>query len=334
MVRRLAVLGAATALIGGALVAAPVPVGAASLPTVAAVSPRHGRLTGGTLVRITGTAFSAATRVLFGSVAAPSVHVSSDTLLYATTPPHPASRVDVRVRTGVGVSPAHYGDSYSFLPGPQVVLDPGHDGGNASHPATVNRLVYSGYGRYKACNTTGTNTFAGYSEHAFTWDVAARVRRILLARGVKVVLTRSSDTGVGPCIDRRAAVESAYGTAVSVAIHADGAPSGGHGFHVNEDSRLPEHATTATRTRSNRVAHYLHDALVRTSGLVPSTYIGTNGYVYRSDLAGLNLTTSPTAFLEIGNMRNAGDAARLSSGTGRQRIANAVAAGLLGYLGW
>lgn len=334
MPHRFAVLAATTALLGGALLALPPAVAAATTPTVTSVAPRHGRLTGGTVVRITGTGFTASSRVAFGSLAATAVHVSSSTLLYARTPAHRSSRVDVRVRTAAGISPAHYADSYTYSPAPQVVLDPGHNGGNASHPSIVNRLVYAGYGRYKPCNTTGTATDAGYPEHAFTWDVSLRVRRILLARGIRVVLTRSNDAGVGPCVDVRAATESLAGTAVSVAIHADGAASAGHGFHVNEDSRLPEHATTATRTRSRYVAEFLHDALASSSGLVPSTYIGTDGYVYRSDLAGLNLTTSPTAFLELGNMRNRGDAARLSSSTGRQRIANAVAAGLLRYLGW
>jgi N-acetylmuramoyl-L-alanine amidase len=33
-------------------------------------------------------------------------------------------------------------------------------------------------------------------------------------------------------------------------------------------------------------------------------------------------------------MRNAGDAARQTSSTGRQRIAKAIATGILTYLGW
>ena len=45
----------------------------------------------------------------------------------------------------------------------------------------------AGYGERKACDTTGTETNAGYGEHAFTWDVAVRVRAILRAHGVPVV---------------------------------------------------------------------------------------------------------------------------------------------------
>jgi N-acetylmuramoyl-L-alanine amidase len=216
--------------------------------------------------------------------------------------------------------------------GPLVVVDPGHNGGNAAHPAEVNKQVYAGFGRYKACNTTGTSTNAGYPEHAFTFDVAKRVRAILQAHGVRVIMTRTNDTGVGPCVDRRAAIQSTKGVRAAVSIHADGAPSSGHGFHVNECSRRPEGATAATVAKSEALGRAEHDALAHGSGLVPSTYIGTDGFVHRSDFAGLNLSTAPTTFLEVGNMRNGGDAALQSSRSGRQRIAEAIAAGILAFL--
>jgi N-acetylmuramoyl-L-alanine amidase len=217
--------------------------------------------------------------------------------------------------------------------GGTVVLNPGHNGGNATHTAEINRQVPAGYGDYKACDTTGTNTNSGYSEHAFNWDVAKRVRTILQAHGVHVVMTRPDDSGVGPCVDARAAIGNRAGVAAVISIHADGAPSSGSGFHVNQDSRRPDGATAATAERSLDLGRALHAALERSSGLVPSTYIGSNGYYYRSDLAGLNLATRPATFLELGNMRNSGDASLQSSGSGRQRIAAAVAAGILAFLG-
>jgi N-acetylmuramoyl-L-alanine amidase len=213
------------------------------------------------------------------------------------------------------------------------VLNPGHNGGNASHPGEINRQVPAGYGDYKACDTTGTNTNAGYSEHAFNWDLSLRIRRILQAQGIRVVLTRPNDSGVGPCVDERAAIGNHPNVAAVVSIHADGAPSSGHGFHVNQDSRRPDGAAAAVARQSITLGQAIHAALVRSSGLVPSTYIGQSGYYYRSDLAGLNLARRPATFLELGNMRNAGDAALQSSASGRARIARAVANGILAYLG-
>jgi N-acetylmuramoyl-L-alanine amidase len=216
---------------------------------------------------------------------------------------------------------------------PLVVLDPGHDGGNASHPQEISRLVPAGYGTTKPCNTTGTTTDAGYAEHAFTWDVADRVRALLQAHGIRVRMTRTGDNAVGPCVDRRAALESGSGVAAAVAIHADGAPADGSGFHVCLASRQPEGASASTIRRSHALGRLLHADLVASSGLTPSDYVGSNGYLYRDDLAGLNLSTSPTAFLELGNMRNPEDARKQASAAGRQRIAEAVAQGIEDFLG-
>lgn len=211
------------------------------------------------------------------------------------------------------------------------MLNPGHNGGNAANPAAINRSVPAGFGEYKACDTTGTNTNAGYPEHAFNWDVTLRVRSLLQAHGVHVILTRPNDSGVGPCVDERARIGNEAGVDAVVSIHADGAPASGHGFHVCEDSRQPAGAAIARQSHALTVA--VHDALLRGSGFTTSTYLGSNGYYPRDDLAGLNSATVPATFLEIGNMRNAADAARQSSAAGRQQVAAAVAAGILAWLG-
>lgn len=243
------------------------------------------------------------------------------------TPTHPAT--PTRPAT---TSPSRPPVSFPPGSGPLIALNPGHNGANGSHPAEINRLVPANRnGDRKACDTTGTNTDAGYPEHAFNWDVTQRVRALLTARGVRVVLTRPDDSGVGPCVDQRAAIGNQPGVAAVISIHADGADAGGHGFHVCEDSQPP--AGAAVADRSHRLTVAVHDALLRGSGLTTSTYLGSNGYFPRADLAGLNLATVPATFLELGNMRNTGDAALQTSAMGRQRIAAAVSAGILAYLG-
>jgi N-acetylmuramoyl-L-alanine amidase len=265
------------------------------------------------------------------SVLAPSSAVTSSAKPRPrSTTPRPASSArhsSAPPQTQVAVPPV------SFPPGsgPLVALNPGHNGANATHTTEINRQVPAGFGEYKACDTTGTETNAGYPEHAFNWDVTLRVRTILQAHGVRVILTRPDDAGVGPCVDQRAAIGNQAGVRAVISIHADGAPSDGHGFHVCYASRPPAGAQVDAQSRALSTA--VHDALARSSGLVTSTYLGSNGYYPRSDLAGLNLATVPATFLELGNMRNAGDAALQTSATGRQRVAAAVAAGILAYLG-
>jgi N-acetylmuramoyl-L-alanine amidase len=214
-------------------------------------------------------------------------------------------------------------------PPPVVVLDPGHNGGNSADRAATARLVPDGRGGEKACNTAGTSTDAGYAEHAFAFDVATRVSARLEAAGVRVVLTRPDDNGVGPCVDERGRAGEAAGAAATVSIHADGAAPTSSGFHVAY-SDPPLNPAQAGPARE--LATTLRDAL-RTGGFPDSDYIGRDGLSPRADLAGLNHATHPTALVECANMRNPAEAALVSSPEGRERYATAIADGVLAFLG-
>ena len=117
------------------------------------------------------------------------------------------------------------------LSGVIIAIDPGHDGGNASHAAQIAKTVFIGNGR-KACNTVGTSTVSGYSEHRFTFAVALRVKARLEALGATVYLTRSTDTGVGPCVDVRGKFGAKVHAQLMVSIHGDGSSSSHRGFFV------------------------------------------------------------------------------------------------------
>jgi N-acetylmuramoyl-L-alanine amidase len=69
------------------------------------------------------------------------------------------------------------------------------------------------------------------------------------------------------------------------------------------------------------------------SGLRYATYIaGGDGLDVRDDLAGLTLSGRPTVMVEAGNMANRADAALQASAAGRQRVAAALATGILAFL--
>jgi N-acetylmuramoyl-L-alanine amidase len=209
--------------------------------------------------------------------------------------------------------------------GMTVVLDPGHNG--VADPS-ISRQVPNGRGGTKECNTSGTATSDGYPEHAFTWDVALHVRGALDALGVRTTMTRDSDNGVGPCVDQRAALANAATPDAIVSIHADGGPPSGSGFHVNYSSP-PLSDVQAGPTLA--LATTMRDALVA-AGLHESNYVGGQGLYGRSDLAGLNLAQYPAVLVELGNMKNAGEAALMESADGRAKYAEAVTAGITNYL--
>lgn len=209
-----------------------------------------------------------------------------------------------------------------------ILLDPGHNGGNAQHTADINRPVPDGRGGTKPCNTTGTSTDDGFPEYKFTWDVALRVRQLLSTNGVEVFLTRQDDTGWGPCVDVRGEEAAKINADAVVSIHADGAAPAGHGFHVI----YSKPALNATQgTPSIALATSLRNALTG-QGFTQSTYAGKQGLIGRDDLAGLNLAKRPAALVECLNMRNPDEADFVDNSAAQQRYANAITLGILDWL--
>ena len=85
----------------------------AAAPTVTNVNPNTGPTSGGTSVTITGTNFSGATAVRFGSNAAGSFTVNSATQITATSPAG-IGTVDVTVTTAGGTSAISSGDRFTY----------------------------------------------------------------------------------------------------------------------------------------------------------------------------------------------------------------------------
>jgi hypothetical protein len=88
------------------------------MPTITSISPASGPLAGRTVVTITGTGFTSASTVKFGTKTA-SVRYNSATRLTATSPAG-AGTVDVRVTTPRGTSAIVAGDKFTYLPAPKV----------------------------------------------------------------------------------------------------------------------------------------------------------------------------------------------------------------------
>ncbi|MEU4821536.1 N-acetylmuramoyl-L-alanine amidase [Actinomadura citrea] len=229
-----------------------------------------------------------------------------------------------------GKAPASAGGDAESLDGKVIVIDPGHNGGNADHPSEINRQVKIGNGS-KACDTTGTETRAGYAEHAFTWDVSKRLAGILKSRGAKVSLTRKDDRSVGPCVTERAALGNRLKADAALSIHADGAAASGHGFHIIEPLSIGRNSEMVNG--SAELGEALRNAYHEGTGIPYSNYLGKKAIDRRDDLGGLNMSTVPKVFIECGNMQNKGDADKLSSASFRQRIAESLAAGFQAYLG-
>jgi N-acetylmuramoyl-L-alanine amidase len=216
------------------------------------------------------------------------------------------------------------------LAGKVVGIDPGHNGGNFSDPSTINQPVWNGR-EMEACDTTGTETDGGYTEALFNFNVAGYLRAILIREGAKVVMTRRTNDGVGPCIDRRAQILDKARADVAIDIHADGGPPGGRGVAIL--TPVPDGPNDHVIASSKRFGRILLNRYTAVTGIPISNYDGSGGFAPRDDLAGLNLTTVPKVLIECVNMRNATDAARLVKPAFQRLAAKSMAEAITGFLG-
>jgi len=219
------------------------------------------------------------------------------------------------------------------LAGKVVAIDPGHNGGNAAASTQINQLVNAG-GFTKACDTTGTETNGGYPEYEFNLNVAIETAALLRVAGAHVILTRTTSTGIGPCVTERAAIGNLAHADAAISIHADGGPESGRGFQVIEP--LPVVSSISNNSAiigpSDNLALDVRAAFAPATDMPYANYIGSDGLSRRNDLGGLNLSVVPKVFIECGNMRNATDAALLTSPAWQERAAQGIAQGIETFL--
>ena len=89
-------------------------------PAVTTLTPASGPVIGGTVVTITGTGFTGATAVKFGTIAGTSLTVNSATQITVTSPAGAAGMVDVTVTTPNGTSASTPAGQFTYIPAPTV----------------------------------------------------------------------------------------------------------------------------------------------------------------------------------------------------------------------
>ncbi|MGK2852388.1 MAG: N-acetylmuramoyl-L-alanine amidase [Candidatus Limnocylindrales bacterium] len=216
------------------------------------------------------------------------------------------------------------------LDGVVIALDPGHNGGNAAHATEIAKKVWIGNG-WKPCNQVGTSTRSGYSEHRFNFLVARAVRSRLEALGAVVRMTRTTDDGWGPCVDKRGKFGEKVGADLLLSIHADGASSAYRGFFVMKPGVVVGY-TDDIAARSAVLARAMRRGLLD-AGLPMANYYTTTGIKTRTNLGTLNRSDVPAVMVECGNMKNRSDAARMTTIRGRAQYADGLVAGIRRFLG-
>ena len=205
-------------------------------PTVTSVSPTSGSTAGGTSVTITGTNFTGATAVTFGSTAASSYTVNSATQITATSPAESAATIDITVTTGGGTSATSASDQFTFTASPPTVTAVSPTSGSTSGgtSVTVTGTNFTGATAVKFGTTAATSytvnsatqiTATSPAEAAATIDITVTTPAGTSATSASDHFTFST----GPSYKVYAKGGSSVGTDVGTTIYTGGAGGTGAG---------------------------------------------------------------------------------------------------------
>jgi len=205
-----------------------------------------------------------------------------------------------------------------------IVIDPGHGGPD----------------------TGKVNGALGLFEKIFTLDTSLRLKKILEARGWKVVLTRSDDRQLKPGkqddLQRRAQIADEVDADIFVSIHFNSVAeqvekvSGAEVYRFTPQHQPP--VTRALRRPDDEVLNPGNGNDVWNSILAYSIQrrllrdlkLDDRGFKH-DRLAVLRLVSCPAVLIEGGFLSNTTEARRIANATYRQQLAEAIANGLGAY---
>jgi N-acetylmuramoyl-L-alanine amidase len=210
----------------------------------------------------------------------------------------------------------HTSEVLAATPPPLICLDPGH----GTLPAVGRQAEPIGPGSSQLKIKDGGGT-AG--EAAVVLRISKKSRRLLRARGLRVVMTRTGPDftlGAGGNVDR-ARFCNRRGAALMLRIHADGSTDRSrHGAATLYPARRAGW-TADIYAPSRRAARVVQRRLVAATGAAD------RGLVARSDLTGFNWADVPVILVETGFMTNPAERRRLTSSAYQWRVARGLAAG-------
>jgi N-acetylmuramoyl-L-alanine amidase len=189
-----------------------------------------------------------------------------------------------------------------------IALDPGHGGHTAG----------SGGGEM--------------TEKNLALDVALRLKRLLGAKGFKVVMTREGDTDASP--DERAGIANGSKADLFLSVHAAGSfQKKGQGacvYTMDADGLDGPAKPRGPLAWEDQNAPYLAEGMrlaVNLAGALGKLY-GADTSVRQTRLAGMDGLTMPAVMVEIGDLSDPDQSARLADDAFRNTLAARLAKGV------
>ncbi len=172
------------------------------------------------------------------------------------------------------------------------------------------------------------------------WEIAVRLRDLLTQRGLRVVLTKTSE-GAFVRNRRRAEIANAAKADLMVRLHCDASPRPGFAVYYPDRQGTAEGTTgpaAAVIRRTAPLARRFHDALAAglrggldDQGLMSDVKTAVGGK--QGALTGSIFSQVPVVLVEMATITLRHDEAFLLSESGKRRMSAALASGVLAALG-
>lgn len=200
---------------------------------------------------------------------------------------------------------------------------------NAGHQAKGNSAKESdgpNSSTLKAKVTSGaTGVYSKVKESQINLDVALKLRDELQSRGYTVYMIRTTQN-VNISNMERALKANGYEPAAVISIHCDSTDSssvsGAHTIAIKKDNPYCAPLYSASSSLAKNVINEYCKA----------TGIKNRGVSYRNDLTGLNWSTVPSIYIELGFLSNETEDKNLASDSFQNKCAKGIANGIDQYL--
>ena len=203
-----------------------------------------------------------------------------------------------------------------------IVIDPGHssqipDGQVPLGPGSDEMRDADNYGAVSVTN--------GLHEYELVLDVSLRLKDKLEARGYKVVMVRTTNSGKYSCVDR-AKVANDNNAALFLRVHANAAPK----------DHSKNGAMTICITKDNDFVSAMYKKSRLLSDLILNNYVAAvgcynEGVWERDDMIANNWSKVPTTLVELGYMTNEREDQLMQTSAYKEKMVNGLLNGIDAY---
>lgn len=202
-----------------------------------------------------------------------------------------------------------------------VVIDPGHQAKQIKTPEPIG----PGSSQKKPGTSTGTSgVVTRKPESELALEVSLKLRSELQKRGVKVIMTRTTQN-VSLTNSQRAAIANKAHADLFIRIHADGSTDRSR-RGIQTLIPAPNKWTKPIVKQSTIAGRDVQSAVLRTTGAIDL------GVTPRGDITGFNWSKVPTTLVEVGFMSNPVEDRLLSTQAYQRKLAVGMANGVVTYL--